>query len=192
MANGDPTQAGNAGEHTWYGGGNMPPIQEFGPATGPGAGFNQGRAGGMPLMGQAQGLFSNNETLLAGIAHLSSFFAPLIVPLLIWLLTTNTMPYASRQGKQAFFFHLLFSAVTGVLALLLFASFLFLGVFSFAAASPDGSGSLPSAFLVYPLWFFVFFGVILALTLVGQGFAIYAAVQTFQGKPFSYPFLGRL
>lgn len=191
MANGDPTQTGRAGEHTRYGGGNMPPFQEYGPATGPGAGFGQGRAGGMPQMGQWL-RSSSNEPLLAGLAHLSSFFAPLIVPLLIWLLTPATMPYASRQGKQAFFFHLIFSALAGVLALLLFVSFFFLGAFSLTAISSDGTNSLPGAFLVYPIWFFVFFGLILTISLVGQGFAIYAAIQTFQGKPFSYPFLGRL
>jgi uncharacterized Tic20 family protein len=191
MANDSPNQTGRADGNTWYGGGNMPPFQEFGPSAGPDARarFGQGSAGGTPLMGQWPRL-SSNEPLLAGLAHLSSFFAPLIVPLLIWLLTPSTMPYASRQGKQAFFFHLLFSAVAGVLALLLFVSFLFLGAFSFAATSDVNS--LPGVFLIYPIWFFVFFGVILTVSLVSQGFSIYAAVQTFQGKPFSYPLLGRL
>jgi uncharacterized Tic20 family protein len=141
--------------------------------------------------GQPAGL-SSNEMLLAGFAHLSSFFAPLIFPLCIWLLVRDTMPYASRQGKQAFFFHLMFNAIVWAAALIFFITFFFLGLFSHLAAPPDGSGTLPGLLVFYPLWFFLFFGVVLIASLGGQVFSIYAAVQTFQGKPFSYPFLKRL
>src|SRR5215472_12614903 len=53
---------------------------------------------------------SKNETGVAGLAHLSSFFAPLVVPLIIWLVVRDSMPYAARQAKQALFFHLIMGA----------------------------------------------------------------------------------
>jgi uncharacterized Tic20 family protein len=188
MAAGQPNQPGAPGGHTWYGGGNPPPNPTFGQP--PGWGAAPGVGGGFAPQGQPNRP-SSNENIIAGIAHLSSFFAPLIAPLLIWLLVRDSMPYASRQGKQAFFFHIIISVITGVGALLFVFAFFFLGTFGALAASSN-SGAAPGALLAFPLWFLLFFGVILALTLVSQGFAIYAAIQTFQGKPFSYPFLSRL
>ncbi len=57
---------------------------------------------------------SESDRTLAGICHLSVFFAPIILPLIIWLAMRRTHSYASSQAKQAFFFHLFFTIIAFV------------------------------------------------------------------------------
>ncbi len=170
MANNQNTQYGSAGPHTTYG--SPPPL---GAAT----------PGGAPLPPARS---SNNETVVAGIAHLSSFFAPLVVPLIIWLVTRDSMPYASRQGKQAFFFHLLISALGLVVAFVLFFSF----VTTLFAATSQAITSETAPSTGFPAWFFALLTFAIIIGLSGQVLSIYGAVQAFQGKDFSYPLLGWL
>jgi uncharacterized Tic20 family protein len=130
---------------------------------------------------------SQSDNVLAGLAHLSVFFAPLILPLVVWLAMRNSSPYASRQGKQAFFFHLIFTAL-GIATLILF----YVGFFSLVITSTSDSGvSDLGGFspLLLILGFYAVFGI---LSLVQIIFSIIGAVQAFQGKPFHYPLLGRL
>jgi uncharacterized Tic20 family protein len=127
--------------------------------------------------------------VLAGLAHLSVFFAPVIFPLIIWIATRKSSPYTSYQGKQAFFFHLFF----WVLSVAAVAVFIFYGGFfgpNSPFFSPIGSSS-PSDFS--PFFVILGFDAILGiLSLVQTIFSIIGAVQTFQGKPFHYPLLGWL
>jgi uncharacterized Tic20 family protein len=126
-----------------------------------------------------------SDRVLAGIAHLSVFFAPLLVPLIIWLALQPSAPYPARQGKQAFFFHLAIGAAAIVLVLvlgLLAVLLLTLGVAS------NASGAVVPAVLLVPLTGLA----VVVLALVMMGFSIYGAIQTFQGLPFSYPFMSRL
>src|SRR6185312_6842858 len=78
---------------------------------------------GYPPYGYALPRPTNSDNVLAGLAHLSVFFAPIILPLIVWLAMRNSSPYASRQGKQAFFFHLFFSALTFVTLILFYLGF---------------------------------------------------------------------
>jgi uncharacterized Tic20 family protein len=138
-----------------------------------------GAPGGQP------GPLRESDRVLAGLAHLSVFFAPLLVPLIIWLALQPSAPYPARQGKQAFFFHLAIVAASfalvvalGLLAFLLFT----LGVIS------DARGAVVPAVLLVPIIGLA----VVALALVMLGFSIYGAIQTFQGLPFSYPLMSRL
>jgi uncharacterized Tic20 family protein len=134
--------------------------------------------GGQPRVPQ-------NETILAGIAHLSVFFAPLLVPLIIWLAAERTAPYASRQAKQAFFFHIGLIVLSILVIVPLFAGTL-AALFG-GAASGDARG-LGLGFIAFAI------GALLVaiLGLVGLGFSIYGAIEGFLGRPFSYPFMRRV
>jgi uncharacterized protein len=125
---------------------------------------------------------------LAGLAHLSVFFAPIILPLIVWLTQRGKSPYIARQGKQAFFWHLIFSGGSFVLVIagyvIFFASF---------ASTPNFDSSNPSVdfggtFAI----FFVMWGIVLVLGIVDVVFGIIGAVKAFKGEPFSYPLLGGL
>ena len=136
--------------------------------------------GAMPVPGA-----SSNETVLAGISHLSVFFAPVILPLIIWLVSRQSSPYASYQAKQAFVFHLFFSAVafaTGIGAYgLIFSSLI-------TYSGPNISNVPPFPFA----GFIVVWGALGLLSIVNIVYSIVGAVQAFQGRPFHYPLLGRL
>jgi uncharacterized Tic20 family protein len=137
--------------------------------------------------GYAPPASSTSDNVLAGLAHLSVFFAPLILPLVVWLAMRNSSPYVSRQGKQAFFFHLFFSALAFVILIVLY-----LGFFSVVFASTPDSG-LPSFNGFSPFLLILgFYAILGVLSLVQIVFSIIGAVQAFQGKPFHYPLLGWL
>jgi uncharacterized Tic20 family protein len=125
----------------------------------------------------------DSERILAGFCHLSVFFAPLILPFVVWLADRNSSPYASHQGKQAFFFHLLVSAVGVFVALPIFLIFV-LGFAGAAASKRPRLTALPI------LGFTCGWLLLIALVLVEIGFGIYGAIQAFQGRPFHYPLLG--
>ncbi len=132
-----------------------------------------------------------NDTTLAGIAHLSVFFAPVILPLILWLATRESSPYASRQAKQAFFFHLGFAVLTFVVFVVGYA-FFFATLFGTAGAlDPNTTGPSPAVFASFS-GFIVLWGVVGAASLVNIIFSIIGAVQAFQGKDFHYPLLGGL
>ncbi len=148
---------------------------------------------GYPGYGYQAGMYpppqqsNSNETVLAGIAHLSIFFGALIVPLIIWLVTRESSPYASRQGKQAFFFHLGVSVVSLIVVAIWFV---FIFSFSFATVNTntDPTGIAGASFA----GFFLIWGVYFVVYIAAIVFGVIGAVQAFQGKPFHYPLLGGL
>ncbi|MFI5271816.1 MAG: DUF4870 domain-containing protein [Ktedonobacterales bacterium] len=127
----------------------------------------------------------DSERILAGITHLSVFFASIIMPLIVWLAARRTMPYASRQGKQAFFFQLILTIVTVIAILPIYVIFFV----SMARFTPgNGDVFLPGFWGSFAaLWL-----VVAVLSVVRIGFGIYAAIQAFNGRPYHYPLLGGL
>ena len=166
-----------------------PPTGYAPPASGYGYGYAPYAAPYVPYAPYAPPMhpsgIPDGDRVLAGITHLSVFFGGLIMPLVVWLAVKTSMPYASRQAKQAFFFQLI---LTGI-ALILIVPF----YIAFFASMIAITSNTPSA---APVGFFGGFALLwigyLALGVVEISFAIYAAVQAFQGKPYHYPLLGRL
>jgi uncharacterized Tic20 family protein len=106
-----------------------------------------------------------------------------VVPLIIWLTVRDSMPYAARQAKQAFFFHLGLAALALIGTLVLVGSLV--GTL-FAAASAAVTSDIVTS-TSPPAWLFalVTFAIIISLTC--QALCIYGAVQAFGGHDFSYP-----
>jgi uncharacterized Tic20 family protein len=144
---------------------------------------------GYPPYGYAAPRPSNSDNVLAGLAHLSVFFAPVIFPLIIWIAMRKSSPYTSYQGKQAFVFHLFFwvLSVTAVVVFIFYGGFFGPNSPFFSPISPNGPSDFTPFFVI--LGFDALLGV---LSLVQTIFSIIGAVQTFQGKPFHYPLLGWL
>jgi uncharacterized Tic20 family protein len=139
----------------------------------------------MPSGGEGGVPAGSSDAILAGIAHLSFFFAPILLPLGIWLLSRDRAPYAARQGRQAFFFHLAF-AVVAFLLVVVWGIVLFFTAGALATNADSGIIAVPA------IAFFVIAGVLGVLSVYAWVLAIYAAVQGFRGVPFSYPLLSRL
>ncbi len=141
-----------------------------------------------PLPNTAQ----NNENVLAGIAHLSIFFGALIVPLIIWLTTTKSSPYASRQAKQAFLFHCVYAVVEFIVVMVSLVVFFVFFSSAFTSATVNPNNPNPTPFIG---GIFLFDALIIGGSLVVSIGAIilgvYAAIQAFQGRPYHYPLLWR-
>lgn len=162
------------------------------PGYGPGFSSAYGYGYGYPYgpgYAYEMGTPSDSDKTLAGICHLSVFFAPVILPLIIWLAMGKAHPYASSQAKQAFWFHLVSSAIA-VAGIIAFQVYMVSNMITTARA-----GSLPDpttvdlAFLPYML---AMYGLLAAIGLINAIFSVIGAVKAFQGKPFHYPLLGWL
>jgi len=171
-----------------YASGGYPPPPGYAPGSAPGGyyaapGYSQGYQAPVPGYPGGQPDFT-----LAGLSHLSVFFAPIILPLIVWLTQRGKSPYIARQGKQAFFWHLIVSGGSLVLVIvgyvIFFASFTSSTDFGATTSVPDFGGTFAI--------FFVMWGIVLVLGIVNIVFGIIGAVKAFKGEPFSYQLLGGL
>jgi uncharacterized Tic20 family protein len=143
-----------------------------------------------------------NEKIFAGVAHLSIFFLPIVLPLVIWLAQKDRLPYASEQGKQAFWFHILYPLAFFVLLVGIGIVSVILTIIAGALgiAGTTASTGAPAPFLPFIgvggivgiLLFLLFWLAALALTIGGIVLAIIGAIKGFEGRPFHYPFLDRI
>jgi uncharacterized Tic20 family protein len=151
---------------------------------------------GYPPQGYAYAQPQNdNQTVMAGLAHLSIFFGALIVPLILWLVNRGKAPYAAQQSKQAFFFHL----GVGIIELLFLVpgmAIYFISFFSFMATVPTYSTTPPTQPIGFPFAsfgiFIVMYAIVIAVQIVAIVFGIIGAVKAFRGEPFHYPLMSRV
>ena len=158
-------------------------------------------------VGQAgQSFFSDpsNERIFAGVAHLSIFFLPIVLPLVLWLALKDKLQYASDQAKQALWFHILYPVTVLALFLLLGVLTAVIVVVTGAVGVAGSAGSvsqgsplplLPAVSLggiLGAALFFIFWIGVIALSIGSIILAITGAIRSFDGRPFHYPFLGRM
>lgn len=131
---------------------------------------------------------NDNQTVVAGIAHLSIFFGALIVPLILWLVNRGKAPYAAQQSKQAFFFHIAVWVVE--LVVLIPGMVLYFSSFYSMMSSPSNYryGPPPEIFAR----FFIMYGILIVIQIVAVVFGIIGAVKAFKGEPFHYPLMARV
>ncbi len=118
------------------------------------------------------------ERLLAGGAHLSSFVAPFLAPLLIWLVTFKWLPYVAHHARQALVTHLLTLLAIGLLGVLAVVVFL-LGLDGTLSVPPAGGGIE----LLYLGLFVLLVGAAFLAWLIGQIHSVLGAWRAIQGKP---------
>ena len=135
--------------------------------------------------GYAQPQQNDNQTIMAGLAHLSIFFGALIVPLILWLVNRGKAPYAAQQSKQAFFFHVVV-VVVEFIVIGVFLAIFFTSMFTFASSaaySDQMSAAITGGILI-------FYGALFAIQIAAIVFGIIGAVKAFKGEPFHYPLMG--
>jgi len=148
---------------------------------------------GAPMYVYAVPQAKRDDTTLAGLAHLTVFFGGWLAALIIWLVARNTMPYAAKQAKQAFFWQAAFSALLYAAFAVFFFGFFLNGFGSSFFFSPfSGPTPDPSGFPTFFLTILAFEGFVLVIDILVIVFGVIGAVNAFQGKPFHYPLLGRL
>src|SRR5215469_9913972 len=126
-----------------------------------------------------------NEKIFAGVAHLSIFFLPIVLPLVIWLAQKDRLTYASEQGKQAFWFHILYPLAFFVLFIGLGVVSLILTIIAGALGIASANSGSPAPFvpfigvggIVGVLLFLLFWLAALALAIGGIVLAINGAIK---------------
>jgi uncharacterized Tic20 family protein len=146
----------------------------------------------MPSAPYAPPQSNNNETVMAGIAHLSIFFGAPIVALIFWLVNRTSVPYAAQHAKQAFFFQLAV-VIAEIIVILAYIAVFFAGMASmFGSVSSTNPQQPPPQFFALYGGLLVFYVVLFAIHIVAIVFSVIGAVKAFQGKSYHYPLLGRI
>ncbi len=138
--------------------------------------------------------YSKDERLNAVLAHagiLLGIFSRgvlgIVLAGLIWVTQRGKSRFAARQAAQAFVYQLL-GILVALVAWLLWGLVLFGAIFVPVALNPQHPESLqPYTMIPAFALMIVPFGVLIAWSIYG----IYAAVQAWNGKDFSYPLIGR-
>lgn len=95
-------------------------------------------------------MVKNEEKTLAAVLYVVSFFAPIIGPLIIWLLKKDESSFINYHGKEYFNFFIsytIYAIISGILVLLLVGIFMLwvlgimLFVFTIIAAVKAYEGS---------------------------------------------------
>ncbi len=133
---------------------------------------------------------SGDDTLLAGLSHLSIFILGVILPLIIFLLNRDKpRPYLTYQSLQALVWQL-----ASFVLLIVFSCcwvLLYVGLFPVAILTDGGSGTAGATTGLMAALLFCFMGLFGIVLLGYYGVAVAGAVRAFQGKPFTYPLVGR-
>lgn len=123
---------------------------------------------------------------MACVSHLTIFVSTigLLIAIGLWIYLRERQPYAAFHAAQAVFFQLIVMVLTFFVVIVLM--FVFFGIFGIGlAAGPDTNEAVFGIFAAILMVIFV--GVIGLLTLALYGYAIYAAVRAYQGRPFRIP-----
>lgn len=132
---------------------------------------------------------SQDERTLACIAHLTVFVSSIgllvAIGLWIYLHTRRNQPYAAFQSGQAVIFQLLVMVLTFIVIGMVIV-FVF-GAFGITFAASAGAGSEVAFGIAMTIGIMI---LVLAIMLVTFGFyayAVYAAVRSYQARPFRIP-----
>jgi uncharacterized Tic20 family protein len=139
-------------------------------------------------------LSEQDERLMAGFSHLFGW----LVALIIWAIQRERSEFVRFQTLQAIAFDVVMIAVISVL---MFCSMCTMFVLPVAGLSVAGLGAAAgseeaaavggvTAFVLATVTSFLPFCLMMPVILVMLGGRIVAAVQTFSGKDFRYPWLG--
>lgn len=137
---------------------------------------------------------TSDESLLAALSHFLGF----LVALVIWVTQKDKSRYVRFQSLQAMAFHLIVPVFTIIVLGCVLAASLGLVALGIGELAIFGTQNNPTAqpvgvfiFLMTALPFAIPF-IVLPLVLLIFVVRLIAAIETFQGKDFHYPWLGNL
>lgn len=141
---------------------------------------------------ETQNVPSSEERTLATLAHASIILGPFtnyvggaLVALIIWVTQRQKSPFVRLQALQSLVFQLIVLGLT-ILAWLLWTAFYLLSLTPFFF-QPDRYTDAP------PVLFWLGLGSMVipcGLTLLLPLLGLWAALRTYQGRDFRYPWLG--
>jgi uncharacterized Tic20 family protein len=127
-----------------------------------------------------------DERTFACISHLTVFVSSfgLFIAIGLWIYLRNKYPYAAFQAAQAVLFQVI------VMILTFFLIFAFVAVFfgAFGIGLASGIDVEGDAFIALAVALaFGLVALVLIISIALYGYAIYAAVRSYQGRPFRIP-----
>lgn len=130
---------------------------------------------------------TNDERLLAMLAHLSIFLGGIILPIILWATQKDKSKFVTFHSLQAIFYHLAFAAIIIVYVIFMILLLIISGV-GIAGFSNSGSGGeMPAMMIIIMI---ILYGGIFLLVFTFIGYAIYLAVKSYQGKLIKIPVIG--
>ena len=131
---------------------------------------------------------TQDERTLACISHLTVFVSSIgllvAIGLWIYLHTRRTYPFAAFQAGQAVLFQFAVMILTFlVIGLVMIFAFGVLGI-GLAAGSAGGEAAFGIVMVIAVM---IFITTMILLTLAFYGYAVYAAVRSYQARPFRIP-----
>lgn len=133
---------------------------------------------------------SNDEKLLAMLAHLSIFLGGIILPIILWATQKEKSKFVSFNSLQAIFYHLIYGVIAVIFAFIMIFFLAISGIGFGTSHHSSGSHSDTPVFMVIVIVFFV--GGIFLIIFSGIGYAIYLAVKSYQGKLIKIPVIGKI
>jgi uncharacterized Tic20 family protein len=137
---------------------------------------------------------SQDERTLACISHLTVFVSSIglliAIGLWIYLHLQRRYPYAAFQAGQAVIFQLAVMILT-FLVIGLVMIFIFGAIGASLAVSSTASSEVAFGAALF-IGIMVFVGTMIVLTLALYGYAIYAAVRSYQARPFRIPLVSHI
>jgi uncharacterized Tic20 family protein len=131
---------------------------------------------------------SQDERTLACISHLTVFVSSIgfliAIGLWIYLHTQRKYPYAAFQAAQAVIFQVVVMILTFFVVFLVMG--ILLGVMGLGALAAPGSGEVAFGILLF-VGVMIFIAFIIGFTVALYGYAIYAAVRSYQARRFRIP-----
>jgi uncharacterized Tic20 family protein len=134
---------------------------------------------------------SNDERLLALLAHLSVLFGGIILPIVIWAVQKDKSQFVRFHSLQAVFYHVAYIAL---LVIFIFALVFFVLAFGagFGVLSA-GHHSDPGAFPVFIiLMTSIFYLGIFIVVFAFIGYGVYVAVKAYGGSYIKIPVIGNI
>lgn len=129
---------------------------------------------------------TQDERTFACISHLSVFVSSigLLIAVGLWIYLRNRQPYAAFQAAQAVIFQVVVMILTFFVVMFLLA--MVFGAFGIGMLSGEDPDGLAFGIFV-SLLVVVFITIISVFTIALYAYAIYAAVRSWQGRPFRIP-----
>lgn len=121
-----------------------------------------------------------DERSWAMLCHISVFlsavipFGNIVGPLVVWMVKRDQYPLVKDQGRESLNFQITMTIFSGILLIVLIV-----GLISFAAE--DNQGPFPRTALFAGLG-------LLALGIINTIFIIIAAIRSYKGEQYRYPF----
>ncbi|HRE40440.1 MAG TPA: DUF4870 domain-containing protein [Ignavibacteria bacterium] len=130
-----------------------------------------------------QEFISSDDKLLSLVSHLSACLGGILVPIIIYFIQKDKSKYVAYNALSAILWQLIYILIILILSF----GFIFIGVLIPTLSVATKSAEAPVVFIIFVI---SICAVIIGLVIFFLGYAIWAAIKSYQGELIKYPFIG--